>query len=133
MTSDEWAQETGGRSGALPAPDLEPLELGAVSVTADPDVVVVRFVGEVDMSMAADLAEASREAIDLGRPIRLDVAAVTFIDSTAITYIVGMAAAERDAGRTLLVLGADRRTTDTFQLTGITELVQFADAEIPAE
>ena len=87
------------------------------------DETVLLLAGDVDLSLSGDLDEACREAVALARPIRLDVSGVSFIDSTAIGYVVTVAAAERDQGRTLVVSGASRRTADTFRLTGLGDLL----------
>jgi anti-sigma B factor antagonist len=104
------------------SPDGAP-RLGSVVLRPDMDETVLLLAGDVDLSLSGDLDEACREAIARARPIRLDVSSVSFIDSTAIGYVVTVAAAERDQGRTLVISGASRRTADTLRLTGLGELL----------
>jgi anti-anti-sigma factor len=103
----------------------EPLGSGRVSLTGDEHATRVIFAGDVDLSMLSALTSVTREALARGVTIRLDVSQVTFIDSTAIGSIVSLAVAERDSGRRLAVIGADRRTRDTFELGGITPFVDL--------
>ena len=97
--------------------------LGSVVLRPGVDETVVLLAGDLDLSLSGDLDEACREAIARARPIRLDVSGVSFIDSTAIGYVVTLAATERDQGRTLVISGASRRTADTFRLTGLGDLL----------
>ena len=96
---------------------------GSVELRPDADETVLCLAGDVDLSLSGDLDEACRKALAFARPIRLDVSGVSFLDSTAIGYVVTVAAAERDLGRTLVVSGASRRTADTFRLTGLGDLL----------
>ena len=105
------------------ATDEGAARLGSVLLTPGVDETVLLLAGDVDLSLSGDLDEACREAIARARPIRLDVSGVSFIDSTAIGYVVTVAAAERALGRTLVVSGASRRTADTFRLTGLGDLL----------
>jgi anti-anti-sigma factor len=94
-------------------------------LTGDESETHVTFAGDADLSMLSALTSVTREAVGRGVAIRLHVGQVTFIDSTAIGCIVSMAVAERDSSRRLAVIGADRRTTETFELGGITALVDL--------
>ena len=92
MTPDEVEPGDHERdAGVTHPPDTEPLGPGTVLMTAAESVTTVALAGEVDISLAAELTEMSRAAVERGRPIQLDVRAVTFIDSTAIGYLVTLA------------------------------------------
>ena len=130
MTHERVSTTDDPSSGAVGS-EGGPLEgqagLGSVALRSDPDCTVVALAGEVDMALSADLASVVGEATATGGPIAVDVGDVTFIDSTAIGFIVQLAIAERERGRRLPVRGASRRTADTFRLTGLDEILQVDD------
>jgi anti-anti-sigma factor len=123
LSEDDGSGPTSDADGGLVTPEvaLEPL----------PDVSVVRLCGDIDLSTSDQLSTVCAAALERGLPVRLDLSAVTFIDSTALGFVARLAAAERDSGRTLLVRGASRRTLDTVRLTGLEDMLDLGldDAE----
>jgi anti-anti-sigma factor len=81
----------------MPAPQ----EFG-VTVEPDPDGVVVRVSGDLDMSNAELLSEALTHAgDDGGRAVVADLSGVTFIDSSALSALVAAGRALRASGARL--------------------------------
>lgn len=60
---------------------------GSVAVEGGGAVTVVVLRGEVDSDLAGDLLDAVDEVIDLGSPVVLDAAEVTFMDSAGVGFI----------------------------------------------
>lgn len=90
-----------------------------------PDATVVRLRGDIDLSTSDQLSAVSASALARGLPVRLDLSAVTFIDSTALGFVARLAAAERESGRTLAVRGGSRRTLDTIRLIGLEDMLDL--------
>jgi anti-sigma B factor antagonist len=60
-----------------------------MSITSEQSTVHVS--GELDMDTADELAERLLTADERGRPIKVDMSGVTFIDSTAISTLLKVA------------------------------------------
>ncbi len=100
--------------------------------TTRPDgdrIVRVRVAGEVDMANATQISDAMQNAIAAGaREVRLDLAEVTFLDSTGIRNLL---VAQRDAadhGVPLRVVDAHHRVVLVLEITGVLETLQNGPA-----
>ncbi len=65
---------------------------GGVSVFFDRTGTLIVLVGDVDRVLSEDLEHAGRDAIDHGQSITIDAAAVTFMDSVGVAFLVRLAA-----------------------------------------
>ena len=99
---------------------------GAVDLVRESARTVVRLSGEVDLSCSDLLSAARAEAAERGLPVRLDLSALSFIDSTGIGFVARLATLERDAGRRLAVVGTSRRITEALSLTGLDDLLDLS-------
>jgi len=95
-----------------------------VSIDVGPDgslEVVLR--GEVDFTNAAASAEAIRAAIAAGRPavVRVDLAAVTFLDSSGIGVLVQAMKAAAAADAAFRVEHPTDKVLDQLHLAGLLE------------
>lgn len=102
-------------------------------------IAVVRPVGEMDIATAEALKDAlARACASEADTVVVDLAAVTFIDSSAIGVLVVTAKKLRRAGCNLLIVNAASRPMRTLQLTGVPSVVVVAppgaqlDAEVAA-
>jgi anti-anti-sigma factor len=95
---------------------------GGVSIRVEPGSVVVRLAGEIDLALSAELNAVAAEAIRADRPVRLEVAAVTFIDSAAVGFMAVLAAAGQERGWRPVLVGAHRRLAETLALAGVSDL-----------
>jgi anti-anti-sigma factor len=100
-------------------------DLGDVEVVPNGATTVVRLRGEVDLSLSDVLAHAYEQCVAQARPVRLDMSALSFIDSTGIGFVARLAAVEQTAGRRLAIVGASRRTSETLSLTGLDDLLDL--------
>ena len=98
----------------------------SVDVAADTTVVTVR--GEVDVYTAPHLRERLYEVIATG-PSRvvLDLAPMTFIDSTGLGVIVGTLKRLREGGGDLALRAPSRSTRKVLEITGLTRIVDIED------
>ena len=101
-----------------------PLEF-SLSETEEGDAVRVTLQGELDVMVAGQVGEVIRRNLAAGRPQIIDLAEVTFIDSTGLAAIVKSAPSE--AERALLTLRRSRhhQANRLFALTGTDRLFRF--------
>ena len=97
-------------------------------ITSQPDgagIVRVRVAGEVDMATAPQITDAVQDALATGAAhVRLDLAEVTFLDSTGIRTLLF---AQRDAaeqGVLLRVTDAHRRVVRVLEIAGALETLR---------
>ena len=94
-----------------------------LQITTQPEsagIVRLRIAGEVDMATAPQITDA--------RQVRLDLAEVTFLDSTGIRTLL---LAQRDAadhGVVLRVVDAHHRVVRVLELTGALETLRDGPA-----
>jgi anti-sigma B factor antagonist len=95
------------------------------AVDSDPDgALVVAVDGELDLETAPRLANWIADALASGsKRVVLDVAEVSFIDSSGLTtLIVGHAEAEK-AGAELVLRSVTRQTYDLLLMTGLDQVL----------
>ena len=95
---------------------------GAVEVILEQSHVLVLLTGEVDADLSADLADAAHAATDSGRPVDIDVSAVTFMDSSGVAFLARVAGSA--AGPTRL-LNPPASLQFLLDVTRIGELVEI--------
>ena len=92
--------------------------------TAD-GVTEVCVAGEIDMETAPQVTDAVRAAITAGpRAIQVDMAAVTFLDSSGIEMLLHVRSEAAGQGIRLCVVNAHRRVTRALTITGLLDLLQ---------
>jgi anti-sigma B factor antagonist len=91
--------------------------------------VVLVLAGYLDLSTAPTLADALRDALDEAPDVSLDVAGVTFLDSSGLReFVLGYQAAEA-AGKGYRVVGAQRQVKQVLEIAGMLEyLTEGRDA-----
>jgi anti-sigma B factor antagonist len=100
---------------------------GAAAVSADGGRTVIRLSGEVDTVLEPRMRLLCQEAIDRGLPVRVDLSAVTFMDSSGLGFLAALAAAGRSRGHTLSVIGAGPLVRETIELTGLLPVLDLID------
>ena len=99
------------------------LELQA-TVGSDPDgVLVVAAGGEIDLETAPRLKDwlADALATDM-HTVVLDLAQVSFMDSSGLTALLVAHNEAAKVGRTLVLRGPTRQTRDLFVMTGLDQV-----------
>ena len=102
-------------------------------VCPDRDRVVVRVIGELDFGVAAQVAAAVDELLDVGfARIVIDLRGLSFLDSAGVHTLV---AAHRSADRrgcALSLVRGPREVHRVFELTATDSLLAFEDAGVVA-
>lgn len=88
--------------------------------------LVVRPRGELDIARAEALRDEWTRAVEAERPERfvIDLADVTFLDSSVLAAIVRVHERQRDHGGELAVVNASRRIAKIFQITGLQDVLR---------
>lgn len=94
------------------------------SAAVDPRTRTIRLSGEVDMSAAPTLANL---VDDQGEVSTVDLAEVTFLDTTVLNFLVGLDVHLQACGDRLNVVGAAPRIRRVFALSGLTHLLGDRD------
>jgi len=85
--------------------------------------------GEVDLASADRLREALESELGSGRPILVDLASCTFIDSVGLSVLIQ--AAQR-AGRTLGIVSPSPAVRRLIELTQLESLIPVFESEADA-
>jgi anti-sigma B factor antagonist len=81
---------------------------------------VVTVTGEADMHSVPELDRALQGVVGLGgTAVVVDLAGVTFIDSTALETLLRHHSQFESRGGELLIVTQDRRVLRTFEITGL--------------
>jgi anti-sigma B factor antagonist len=84
------------------------------------DAFVVTLTGEVDLHTAPALERALEGVVGLGgTSVALDLADVSFVDSTTLGVLLHYDERLRGLGGELVIVTEDRRVLRTFELTGL--------------
>ncbi|MCD6727861.1 MAG: STAS domain-containing protein [Solirubrobacteraceae bacterium] len=90
------------------------------------DFVAVR--GEIDIFTAPDVKRAASEAIEAGATrLVIDLTESTFVDSTALGMIIGLAKRVRPAGGDVVLVNVDADIARTLAITGLDEIFHVVD------
>ena len=93
-------------------------------VSSEGDWVVVRPEGELDIFSAPSLRDCLGELrVSGNRMVRLDLAAVNFMDSSGISVIVKAYRGASDGGGRLEVTGANETLRKLFEVLGLAFLL----------
>src|SRR3954454_4711099 len=94
-----------------------------VEVAGTAERLVIRFVGELDLSTARyafDVTLAALQASDEGR-LDIDMSALTFCDSTGIRTLMNVQRNATDRGGEVRLVNAQNRVRTIFQLVGLAD------------
>lgn len=99
-----------------------------MSSTAQGGRVVVHVGGEIDVYTAPELRRELDEHIHRGcRDLVVDLAKVTFLDSTGLGVLVGRLKLVRAQGGGMRILGATERVLKVFTITGLDRVFDIVD------
>ncbi|HEX2902602.1 MAG TPA: STAS domain-containing protein [Jatrophihabitans sp.] len=89
------------------------------------DESVITLTGSLDLASRGQLIEAAGAAIDAGRGLVLDLAELTFLDSTGIGALVEAAGMAADAEQRFRLRNPSARVARVLELTGMSEQWQI--------
>jgi anti-sigma B factor antagonist len=96
------------------------LDFTVNTATLGGDSFIVTLTGEVDMHTAPMLEHALEGVVGLGgTSVALDLAEVSFVDSTVLAVLLRFRERLENLGGELLVVTEDRRVLRTFEVTGL--------------
>ena len=108
--------------GTTPAVESPRAVFAVVDIDDPSGVHVIAVRGEIDISSAAQVKLAARNAVVAGhRRIVLDLTDATFLDSTGLGAIIGLARLVRPDGDVAIV-NIDANIARTFEITGLNEI-----------
>lgn len=82
--------------------------------------------GEIDLATVDELRDALHRLIEAGtRHLVLDLAQVSFIDSTGLGVLVGARSKVESLNGSFSIAGATPRTFKLFRITGLTSVFTF--------
>ena len=94
-----------------------------------PGVVTVTAVGEIDSSNCMALQDLLTSLVDddAARQVHVDLAGVTFIDSSGLRALIVGERATSEAGGTLRVSAASDAVRRLFEITGLVDRLALGD------
>jgi anti-sigma B factor antagonist len=93
------------------------------------EATVVEVSGEIDLHSAPQLRAELLKAVDAAHPkVVIDLAEVTFIDSTGIGVLVGALKRAREKGGALNFCGVQTRVKRVFEITGLMKALPLFDS-----
>jgi anti-sigma B factor antagonist len=88
-------------------------------VRADGDARTIALSGEIDINGAEELYTLLQDVVDAGSKVQVDLAQVTFIDSTVITALIKSRNSARAAGRSFAVVNPAAQVRRVLTVTGV--------------
>jgi anti-sigma B factor antagonist len=112
------------RSDSEPRPDAR-LTAAEVSPFFGAAWTVITLSGEIDLAASADLAFAAQGATAHGLPVRVDVSALTFMDSAGVAFMATLVRAGFRAGWRPALIGPSRRIRELMSISGLGQAVDM--------
>jgi len=99
-----------------------------VDVTEDHAVMLVRVAGDVDLATSPQLRDALDRAIASATPlVRLDMTAVTFLDSSGISVLVDTQQRLQEASARLVLHGVGDHVKRVLEISGLGSFFELSD------
>jgi anti-sigma B factor antagonist len=96
--------------------------------SATPDATVLAVDGELDLASIGTLKDVVADRLGSGAQVVLDLAGLTFCDSTGLGAFVALHRRARSAGARLTLAAPRRRIADLFTLSGIDQVISVYDS-----
>lgn len=102
------------------------LEFG-LEIDAAGDAVVIAASGELDLQHRDTLAEAAIGHLEQGRSVVVDLAKVTFIDSSGLSALIRSRQAAHRVGGSFSIRGASGAVARVLEITGLGDSLSDPD------
>ena len=107
---------------------MSALDLSITTAEVGENAFVVTLAGEADLYTAPELERALEGVIALGATaVVLDLADVTFVDSTTLSILLRYNARFGSLGGDIVIVTDDRRVLRTFEITGLDKMFRIQD------
>ena len=103
--------------------------MASTSLSVEEARVLVTAEGELDMDAAGGLRECLMEACEQGMPVVLDLAAVPFVDSSALGVLASANRHILENGCHLTVINCRPRVLTTMTLTGLVAVIDVRHSD----
>ncbi|MFI7599397.1 STAS domain-containing protein [Actinoplanes sp. NPDC049681] len=105
--------------------------MGPFSMSLDRETLCISLRGDIDYANSASITQAIRDAMVQGRPklVLVDVAEVTFLDSSGLGALVAALRAATDCGASFRVERPNANVYGQFEIAGLVELFGVDDAD----
>jgi anti-anti-sigma factor len=107
-------------------------EPGGIEIQDVPGRTVVRLWGEVDASLREQASAAMVRLLERRGPYVVDVSDVTFIDSSAIAFVIQLHRVASDEGSRVVLRDPPRLVMDTLRLVGLEALLEVESPVVDA-
>jgi anti-anti-sigma factor len=98
---------------------IEHASAGSIRVEAQESRTVIVFVGEVDAALRQEASASMAAALVSGLPVVVDSAALTFIDSSGLAFVLQLHLACSEAGIPLTLRDPHRVLRDVLDMVGL--------------
>lgn len=98
---------------------MKPEQTWRYQARADGDMKIIVLSGEIDINGAAELHTLLQKAVNTASGVNVDVAGVTFIDSTVITALIKSHKLARTAGCRFAVVNPEAQVRRVLAVTGV--------------
>jgi anti-sigma B factor antagonist len=97
------------------------------SVHNDEDVTVVSFSGEIDLEGSPRARELLLDCVRRGRNLRVDLTAVTYIDSSGVASLVETFQSSRKHGTEFALVGVSASVRRVLELGRLDRIIPILD------
>jgi anti-anti-sigma factor len=102
----------------------------SIEAVTDGPTTTLRVAGEVDLATADELSRAATAALQAGPDtLVIDLAAVTFLDSTGLAVLVAVTNQTTASGVRLTIRDPAPRVRNVIRITGLGEFLPIAPPE----
>ena len=114
----------GGIVRLLRGQELPAMAQFEARTSAEGDRVVVALSGECDLAVEAEMTKTLLDAIELARPVVVDLGGLAFMDSSGIHGLVTAHRAAQERGGHVYVVNATGVVKNVLDVTGVADLLR---------
>ncbi|MDI6098743.1 STAS domain-containing protein [Actinoplanes sp. NEAU-A12] len=105
--------------------------MGPLSVSHDQEALCLALSGDIDFVNSAPITQAIREAVIQSQPtlVRVDVAEVSFLDSSGLGVLVAALRVATDCGAVFRVERPNANVYGQLEIAGLLEIFGLADSD----